>query len=569
MKKYIIIFCCTLTWGCGDILDVPDVTAVGPFIWDNEQSATLYVNRLYEVSLPGVGFGGNSGMSDEAPGANDFMYGNLTANSVGLYSVNYYNRIRNINIGLDALEGGTMPEDAKGRLRGQMLFLRAWDYWSLVSLYGGVPMVLRPQDPYQDQVDIPRNPTRESFEIMVADLDEAMAVLPASWPNDQIGRITRGAAAAFKGRLLLFWASPQFNPTNNPERWETAFQANAQAKEILLQDGYGLHNDFNGVFLNKGNREVVFARLYDFNAGRTHGWENSVRPREIGGSGGTGSNPTWDFVKAFPMKNGKSIHEEGSGYDSVYYFRDRDPRFYATVVYNGAPYTVTGADPLRQQWTYYVGNTPVDNPGATTTGFYNRKAVNPSIQQTFVGQTDTDWPEIRFAEVLLNLAETAAETGRPNAVYTELRAIRQRAGIDAGDGNFGLRDGMGRGELVDAVMLERQIELAFEDKRYWDLRRRNLFAQQLNGTRRMGIITRLKPGINPTDFAAIRNSIDMDTEYDQYFTMELWVKDQQFAINYPQPLYNFFGIPQNIIERSPSLEQTMGWENGTFNPVAD
>ena len=569
MKKYIIIFCAALTWSCSDILEVPDVTAVGPFIWDNETSASLYVNRLYEVSLPGFGLGTNSGFSDETPGANDYMYGNLTANSVGFYSVNYYNRIRNINIGIKALEESTLPADAIGRLKGQMLFLRAWDYWGLVNLYGGVPMVLVPQDPYVDEVDIPRNSTRECFEIMIADLDEAIEILPTAWPNDERGRITRGAAAAFKGRLMLFWASPQYNPNNDPARWEAAFLANSEAKQLLLQDGYGLHDSFEGVFLTKGNREVIFARLFDFNAGKTHGWENSVRPRAIGGSGGTGSNPTWEMVKAFPMKDGKAIDDPESGYDSLFFFRDRDPRFYSTIAYNGVNYTVTGEDPNRKQWTYYVGNNPVDNPGATTTGFYCRKAVNPNIQRQFVGQTDTDWAEIRYAEVLLNLAEAAAETDRSGAAYTELRAIRNRAGIEAGDGNFGLREGMNKADLVEAVMNERQVELAFENKRYWDLRRRNLFAERLNGTRRTGIITRLKAGIDPTQFANIRDQIDLETEYDQYFEMELWIRDQQFPINYIQPLYNFFGIPQNIMQRSPSLQQTIGWEDGTFDPLAD
>ncbi|MCH7408090.1 RagB/SusD family nutrient uptake outer membrane protein [Belliella sp. DSM 111904] len=570
MKKYIIIICSMYLVSCGDILDVPDVTGVNTDVWNNEVGASLYVNRLYEVSLPGVGFGVDSGFSDESYSSNNTIYGNLTADDVSLYSVNYYRRIRDTNIGLEGLAGSTLPDDAKGRLRGQMTFLRALDHWNLVLLYGGVPMVLEAQDPYGGEaINLPRNTARECIDILVADLDEAIAGLPASWPNNERGRITRGAAAAMKGRILLFWASPQFNPANDQSRWERAYQANLEAKELLLQDGYGLHPNFTEVFTVKGNREVVFARLFDFNSGKTHGWENSVRPRQIGNNGGTGSNPTWEMVKAFPMSDGVSIDNPDSGYDSIYYFKDRDPRFYATIAYNGVNYTATGFDPNRKQWSYYVGDNPVDNPGATTTGFYCRKATNPNIQQQFTGQADTDWPEIRFAEVLLNLAEAAAETDRSSAAYAELYAIRQRAGISAGDGNYGVQEALPKADLVDAIMHERQIELAYENKRYWDLRRRNLFEQQLNGTRRHGIITRLKAGINPVEFEVIRDQIDLENDYDQYFEMELWVKDQQFVINYPQPQYNFFGIPQNVRDRSPEVEQTILWENGTFDPLRD
>jgi starch-binding outer membrane protein, SusD/RagB family len=559
--------------GCGDILDLENPSHISPAIWNDEQAASLYLNRLYERSLPGAGFGAEAGNSDEAPGSSNVIYGQLTANDQGTYSQAYYNRIREINIGLDQLEESTLPEEAVSRLRGQMLFLRAWEYWGLVILYGGVPIITHPQNPFEEDPHVPRNNARECFEILFRDLSEAQDRLPASWPENERGRVTRGAAAALKGRLHLFWASPQFNPQNDINRWLAAYEANREAKELLIQDGYGLHDNFLRIFLDKGNREVVFARLFSFAANRTHGWENGIRPREIGATGGGTSNPTLAMVNAFPMQNGKNIKEEDSGFDPNAYFKNRDPRFYATIVYNGAPYPVTGKSSDRKQWTYYYQNdgnlTSVENVAPTGTGFYCRKGADPDISRDRVNQTETDWVEIRYAEVLLNLAEAANEAGYPNEAYTELFAIRERAGIAAGDGNYGLKEGMSGEELTEAIMQERQIELAYEGKRYWDLRRRNWFEEKLNGTRRYGLRTILREEVDPNQFASKRNEIDLEEDFALYFRVEEWLLDEQFEINYPQPLYNFFGIPQNIRDRSPAVVQTIGWENGTFDPLVD
>jgi hypothetical protein len=180
--------------------------------------------------------------------------------------------------------------------------------------------------------------------------------------------------------------------------------------------------------------------------------------------------------------------------------------------------------------------------------------------------TGTDWIEIRFAEVLLNLAECANELGKSDEAYEELKAIRTRAKIDVGDGFYGLKQNMTTEEMRTAILDERRIEFAFENKRYWDLRRHNLFASKLNGTRRYGIRTILKKEFANKDFEAVRDKIDLNTEYEKYFTIEKWLKDEQFSINYIQPQYNFFAIPQNMRDRSPSVEQTKDW-GGTFDPL--
>ena len=121
------------------------------------------------------------------------------------------------------------------------------------------------------------------------------------------------------------------------------------------------------------------------------------------------------------------------------------------------------------------------NPSSS--GFYCRKAINVSYTPYYTERSSTDWIEIRFTEVLMNYAECAAENGKSDEAYGVLKRIRQRAGIEAGsNGMYGLKANMSHDEMIAAIMLERKIEFAYEGKRYWDLRRRRMFASEMNGT---------------------------------------------------------------------------------------
>jgi hypothetical protein len=432
-------------------------------------------------------------------------------------------------------------------------------------------MVMIPQDPWNDEVHVPRSKTVDCINDIAADLDVGINNLPDRWEEDY-GRITRDAAAAFKGRVLLFWASPQFNPENKTERWQRAYDVNLAAKNLLDQDGYGLLDNFDQIFLTEGyaNTEAILIRSYDeiLSPG---GWESTCRPPSGGGSGG--NNPTWTFVQAFPMNNGKRITDLSAGYNSTYYWQNRDPRFYATVAYNGASWRMAGRSDTVQ-WTYFLNSQEFGlNP---STGFYLRKGSNPAIHYDDVERTPTDWIEIRYAEVLLNLAECANEVGKTDEAYDLLKQIRQRAGIQPGaDDMYGLKSGMTIEEMREAVIWERQIELAFENKRYWDLRRRNMFVEdlgpntpKLNGTRRQGLTIYTNVPVEQVD--TIRDQIDINSDdYMQYFTAVPRNLDALYTINYLQPKYNFFAIPQNILDRSLAIEQTNGWANGAFDPYAE
>jgi hypothetical protein len=560
-----------------EVLNKRDLSGLNEEVFNDSTLARSYIDYVYDQNLPS--WGGYANLSDETSGESPYFQGTVQVNTVSDFGTKIdansnYGKIRSINQFLQEIDKGTLSEPVKQRLKGQAYFFRAWRYFDLVKLYGGVPLVLEPQDAVGDAKDatfLPRNTTSETFAQIVADLDMAMQSLPGNWASNDWGRITSGAAAALKGRVLLYWASPQFNPNDITERWQQAYDANKEAKEMLLANGYRLHPEFDEMWFEEvNNPEAVFITGYnnktDDQIRKNNGWDNATRPKYLGTSGGS-NQPTMEMVNAFPMKDGKKIDDPTSvyAYDPQLFYKDRDPRFDKTIAFNGATWHING-NPNFQLWTYYAGGKTVE-PNATNTGFYTRKAIDPDVAPGNAQYIGNDWMEIRFAEVLLNLAESAAGVGKLDEAYEELKAIRERAGIEAGDGMYGLKSSMSREEMLQAILDERRIEFAFEGKRYWDLRRHRLFESVLNGKRRTGVTIRLNPdSISAPEFAEIRDEVSLDRAYTNYFTIEEKILDTEYEINW-LPEYYFFALPQNAINNNPKLEQTMGWNGGTFDPL--
>ncbi len=582
MKKIIIFFVFLISlYSCEDVLDKKALDSVDEEdIWNDASLVNLYLNKLYSISLPGFAGSSNTDLSEESTGTgtDNMMYGGLTSFSAyGNFSVGTYNIIRKINILLDAIDNGSIEEAQKAPIKAQAYFLRAWTYWDLlVKFYGGVPIVKNAQDPFAgDALLVSRNSARECIDFIVNDLDSAISNLPATWGSSDRGRITRGGAAALKGRVLLNYASPQFNPDNLQERWEAAYTANAEALDLCLGDGYQLYNDYANIFLAEGDaNEALFITVYNL-VDRYNGYENTVRPGSENNSKSSSCNPTWQMVKAYPMADGFVPGDVNSSYDydSNYFWKNRDPRFYSTIAYNGCSWELSNQTG-RKQWNF-VGSAS-EAVSNTPTGFYCRRNVNATIESANTPYTPTDWIEIRLAEVYLNLAECAAELDKLTEAKDNIIIIRKRAGIDAGDGSYGVT-ATTKEEMINAVMLERQIEFAFENKRHWDLRRRNLYASTLNGTRRTGIITTV---IIPSGYeenaylelfnASIADTIDLDNDYSKYFVTEFAsVLDGQ-DINFLQPKYNFYYILQSDLDKNENLLQTIYWTDGAgFDPLAN
>ena len=156
--------------GCNSILDLKDLEAVdGRDVWKDPALAEAYVDRMYADNLPGWSTG-DANNSDESPGGNAFMYGQLTVSSVDYWP---YGPIRRINILLTQIDQGTIDTVLTKRFKGEAFFFRAWRYWEMVKRYGGVPLILKPQE-LTDDLLVSRDSTSKVMRHVVADLDSAI-----------------------------------------------------------------------------------------------------------------------------------------------------------------------------------------------------------------------------------------------------------------------------------------------------------------------------------------------------------------------------------------------------------
>jgi hypothetical protein len=606
MKKIFIITALSLAvlslTNCKKVLEKQDVgNFTADQIFNDSTTVKLNVDYLYSQNQPGW-FGSTGGsihsagtynLTEESQGSNNFVLGTLTIESVTDIGTSAsanpaYTKIRVINTFLRDINAGTLDIAVKRRFAAQAYFWRAFRYFELAKLYGGVPLILIPLGAVGDEAKqealVPRAKTSVVFAQIKSDLDSCIKYLPAKWPKTaDYGRITSGAAAAFLGRVLLTYASPEFNPTNDITRWQAAYDANKTAVTILSANGFALYPKIDyTMWTTEGaaNTEAVLVTGYnnssvDANA-NNNTYDNGARPRSVSGSGSY--TPTYEMSLAFPMADGKPANVSSKyPYSMATFYKNRDPRFYTTLAYNGGTWgSVLGGNRL---WTYYyftatsgTANKTTEAVAASNTGFYLRKGVDETKTSptTFMG---TDWIEIRYAEVLLNLGECAAELNKlavTDEAYANLIAIRKRAGIEAGtDGLYGLTGNLGKTDLVAAVMRERQIELAFEGKRFWDLRRRKLLESTLNGTKRNGLVIQLnRSGTQTTDYIALTREASaassLDGLYTANFTLSLKALDTQ-NINFQAGNY-FYGIPTLSINNNINLQQNNTW-GGPFDPL--
>ena len=607
MKKiYIIILAaCTTSLmfsSCKKVLEKQDLGSfTADQVYNDSTTTKLSIDYIYSQNQP-AWFGNVGGLSasvsslsEEQYGDNVFVKGTATIESVtdlgNTNTAGNYVKIRTINMFIRDVNAGTLDPAMKKRFNAQAYFWRAFRYFELVKLYGGVPVVLVPLDAVGEDAKkaalLPRNTTSETFAQIVRDLDSCIKYIPVKWPkNDDYGRITKGAAQAFKGRVLLTFASPEFNPSNVSSRWQDAYAANTQAIATLSTNGFGLYTKFDAsMWTTEGsaggstprNPEAVFATLY--NTGTTdigqnnNTYPNATVPKYIGSTGGS-NLPTWDMALAFPMKDGKEIGASTKyTYDQATFYKNRDPRFDQTIAYNGCNWPLAGNSSYRL-WTYYYTNdknvlATTEPSGATSSGLYLRKGIDPALTLATFQNAGTDWIEIRYAEVMLNLAECAAETGQSQEAYNNLINIRKRAGIEAGaDGLYGLTAGLSGDQLVTAIMKERQIELAFEGKRFWDLRRRKLLESTLNGKRRLGVTITLKNTGTKTDYILGTRDASANTNLDALYASSFTVTTKQldtYNIAY-QPGVYFFGIPTVSLNNNINLVQNNTW-GGAFDPL--
>ena len=593
--------------GCKKVLDKQDISNFTPSqVFNDSTVAKLDMDYIYSQNQPG--WFGNSGgtlggsyssICDEQYGDNAYVKGTVTSELVTdigaqATSGNYF-KIRTINMFIQNMNAGTLDLSVKKHFNGQAFFWRAYRYFELVKLYGGVPLVLTPLDAVgpaaKAAANLPRNTTTETFNQIVRDLDSAVAYCPAWWGNNaDYGRITAGAAQAFLGRVLLTWASPQFNPGNDVTRWKAAYDANTAAITNLTANHFGLYPKWDyTMWTTEGsaggstprNPEAVWVTGYNTsnvdNDMNNETYDAGSRPKYLSTTGGSNA-PTWELAASFPMKDGKDTLTSKYTYKLQTFYDNRDPRFYETIAYNGCNWGLSGNSTYRL-WTYFYPNTKSSpaktastESSASASGFYLRKGVDPSLTLANLTYAGTDWIEIRYAEVLLNQAEAAAEIGNlgiAQEAYANLIAIRKRAGIDAGTDNlYGLAAGMNHDQMINAIMLERKIELAFEGKRYFDLRRRKLLESTLNGKMRNKMVVTLNNNNSFTDYLLSTRDAAANTSLDNLYTTNFTVsiQTQDTYLLAVQSADYYFGIPLGSLQNNVNLQQTNTW-GGTFDPL--
>ncbi|WP_436490646.1 RagB/SusD family nutrient uptake outer membrane protein [Chitinophaga sp. ARDCPP14] len=370
--------------------------------------------------------------------------------------------------------------------KAEARFIRALFYFELLKRYGGIPLMGDKVRELGDDVQIPRSSFADCVNYIV---NECNAIKDSLRPNPIVApelnshRATRGAALALKARVLLYAASPLFNGQNieagNPltgyssydkARWKLAADA---ARELINEKTFALVPNFKDVFITQNNSEVIFFRQ----GGNTTEIESTNGPVGFAAVARGRTNPTQELVDAFPTNAGLAITDPASGYNSNEPYARRDPRLAMSILYNGARWLNT------ELQTFQGGqHRPGGAEPGTKTSYYMRKFMGNFENATQYSNTSHDWIILRYTEVLLNFAEAENESNGPTAeVYQVLKDLRARAGIAAGDnGMYGLKENMTADEMRNVVRNERRIELAFEEHRFWDIRRWKI-AQQVYG----------------------------------------------------------------------------------------
>ena len=530
--------------GCSDqfLQDKKSYDKYEETVFANEQQTGWYIDRLYAdffaghksptQTLVGSYLDEKTKMTEEIGGTiSDFINPSTNVQDASKSSAYFgtvlgasaanvpYTRIRYCNLLLEKTDsvGKNLTLAFRKKAKGQVYFLRALQYFDLWRTYGGVPIVTKVQTASEvdETIKLPRATSSEMVAQIVKDLDSAAVLLPntntgdVKWSSStDYGRFTSGAALAVKSRVLLTYASPLFNKdwdNSSNQRWTDALNAGLAAEAKLTADGYGLYGttakDWSEMFYVKDNtfcKEAIIVRLLSSanTLAINNGWEKTIRVSSQGGSGGI-SAPK-EMIDLFPMANG-SRPTVTNGYDDTKFFLNRDPRFYRTFAFSGCKWG-TKANANATIWLYRYLKTAdgktVLYPDATANKVGSpavvRKMSNPTADNTAFEYSGTDIFEYRYAELLLNIAECYAAKNDITKCVEYLGKVRARVGI-ASANSYGIGTLADKYAAISACLYERQVELAYEGKRFWDIQRWMLY----NDDASSGNNTCAKLGLTP------------------------------------------------------------------------
>jgi hypothetical protein len=439
-----------------------------------------------------------------------------------------YRQIRKCNIFITNVTASSLADDYKKSRIAETRFLRAYFYHLLWMAYGGVPLTTSPLDinTQGDEVFHERSTAEDTYKFITAELTAIATDLPQT--PSQTGRAGQGAALALKGWVELY---------------NHDFVASASTNKAIIQDlgngkVYDLFPDYQKLFLdNTANKEAIFYRQY---VPRVKGTKFAGYNGPAFTKGGVetswgGVNPTQELVDDYAMDNGLPISNPGSGYDTKHPYDHREQRFYQSIVYDGSffyndiIYTRQGVGSANEIDLS-------DKNDGTQTGYALRKNVQENIT---LGSDNWDGASggqnyyyFRYAEVLLNYAEAQNEAaGADGTVYEAINKVRSRSALP------NLTPGLSQDQMRTAIRRERRIELAFEDKRFWDLRRWKIAEVNIN---------------QPLHGIAIKSDGAGGFNYTPVTTPG---GDRKFdaSKNY------LFPIPQAALDRNKKLKQNIGY----------
>ena len=495
-------------------------------VWSDPVLAQTFLNNIYSSLDDYIA---NSPMTasftDEAhdrKGYFNFNNSLITSDVIPDYGGSYgghlmlwseiYSNVRACNLffqNVDRISFDTASVAGKAQkesMTGEAHFLRAYLYTNLVNLYGGVPIVTKAYQ-LSDTFMVKRDTYADCIQFITSECDLAANLLPLVQTGDNIGRATKGAALALKSRILLYAASDLHNTTSfasgyaNPEligytdanriaRWQAAKDAAKAVIDLGIYSLYKPHpaslaeatKNYGDLFLSRPpTEEDIFLRFYTAKSLIN----NSVLQNGPNGFHTFGHNtPAGNLVDDYEMVDGSSFSWSNPD-EAKEPYKNRDPRFYATVLYEGAPWRERPGDDIAldpvgviqvgiwekwdnttnkktEVWGLDTRNSPFQNWNASWTGYYLRKLIDPAIDGQFAG-SDVPCRLIRYGEVLLNYAEACIELGQDDEARTYLNMIRERAFMPAISESGAA--------LETRYRHERRIEMAFENQRFWDIRR--------------------------------------------------------------------------------------------------
>ena len=482
---------------CSDEMDYKEYSNYDKkYVFNNFDNTVSFVTNIYSYLDYDYGIVGEGMLASACAEAeyswrsgsiNNFTNGSLSANNApsvfgfygGIREANYFlANYKDCDFSEYQLNKDYANQMARfNRLPYEVRFLRAYFYFKLVSFYGDVPF-------YTDVIStdeanaLGRTPAKDVLDFVVKECDEIAPHLPISYgtlENDaaagETGRVGRLAAMALKARALLYKASPLFNTSGDKELWHQAALASKAVFDTCEDNDLflGQYKNLWGTD-NWQNDEVLLARrIGDLNWLETNNYPRGVE-------NGKGDNcPTQTLVDAYDMKStGKAWDDDNSGFDPAKPYNDRDPRLALTVAVNGEKnWPSYNGTPLE---TYYGGANGEPLTGATPTGYYLKKLLDGSVNISSVNSNTKrhSWVIFRLGEFYLDYAEAAFRyLGGADATSAELtmspRGALNQTRVRAEMPEF--PEGMSNDTFWKDYEKERMVELAFEDHRYFDIRR--------------------------------------------------------------------------------------------------